>query len=334
MKVTLIPLMGPFHLRFPLYNALSVQDILREFRPEAVATTALEAGAFDTPEWQDTPEIALPLSVVPWTKKQALPLYGVLEPSPDPSAEAEFRRYLSQYAQTRDAISQIDALSRPLQALLQEGLTSKRIREEVLPIVREQQEVKEREFGDGPGTDWLRERVEVMAKRLLGLPHNRIAVLASLDHLAFLEDALRGKDELAMPPEPQATQAVRERSLLDFAFRGEVNEPGNLIAQLRELDSAEARFHEANLLLANSHMVEALDLLEAASHGDFSEPYYLPGYLLSRLGQLRDLVGERDGAIRVYKGVRALEWAPHEALEAAEAGLAAPFEGLQAETVR
>ena len=164
------------------------------------------------------------------------------------------------------------------------GLTLKRIRGEVLPIVREQQEVKEREFGDGPGTDWLRGRVEVMAKSLLELPHNRIAVLVSLDHLPFLEDALQEEAELIAPPEPQPTQAVRERSLLDFAFRGEVSEPGNLIAQLRELNSAEARFHEANLLLANGHTVEALDLLEATSHGDFSEPYYLPGYLLSRFG--------------------------------------------------
>ena len=334
MKVTLIPLMGPFHLRFPLYNALSVRDILQAFEPGAVATTALKAKAFGSLDWQDTPDIALPLSVVPWTKKQALPFYGILEPSPDPSAEADFWRYLSQYAQTRDTVFQIDALSRPLRALLQEGLTLKRIREEVLPIVREQQEVKEREFGDGPGTDWLRERVGTMAQRILELPHQRIAALVSLDHLPFLEDALQEKAELIAPPEPQPTQAVRERSLLDFAFRGEVSEPGNLIAQLRELDSAEARFHEANLLLSNGHTVEALDLLEAASHGDFSEPYYLPGYLLSRLGQLRDLVGERDGALRAYKGVRALAWAPLEALSAAEEGLNAPFEGLREGAVR
>ena len=329
MKVTLIPLMGPFHLRFPLYNALSVRDMLQAFGPDAVATTALEAKAFGTPAWQDTPEIALPLSVVPWAKKQGLPLYGILEPSPDPSAEADFWRYLSQYAQTRNIVSQINALSRPLHTLLQEGLTLKRIREEVLPIAREQQEVKEREFGDGPGTDWLRERVGGMAQRILELPHQRIAVLVSLDHLPFLKDALQEEVKLVPPPDVEPTQAVRERSLLDFAFRGEVSEPGNLIAQLRELESAEARFHEANLLLANSHTVEALDLLEAASHGDFSEPYYLPGYLLSRLGQLRDLVGERDGALRAYKGVRALAWAPLEALEAAAAGLNAPFEGLQ-----
>ena len=329
--VILIPLMGPFHLRFPLYNALSVRDILRDFAPDAVATTALERSAFQTPNWQDTPEIPLPLSVIPWAKRNSVSVYGVFEPSPDPAAEADFQRYLAQYEQTRATVSQLGALLRPLSALLEEALTLTRIREEVVPILREQQEVKEEAFSDGPGTDWLRERTETMAARILALPHERVAVLASVDHLPFLEDALEREAELDVPGEPEPSEEVRERSLLDFAFRGDVNEPGNVIAQLRELQSAEARFHEANLLLANGHTAEALDLLEATSHSDFNEPYYLPGYLLSRLGQLRDLAGERDGALRAYKGVRALAWAPREALEAAEAGLAAPFEGLQEE---
>ena len=327
--VTLIPLMGPFHLRFPLYNAVSVRDILRDFAPDAVATTALGPGAFGTPNWQDTPEIPLPLSVIPWARQNGVSVYGVLEPSPDPAAEADFQRYLSQYEQTRNTVAQLGALLRPLNTLLGEALTLKRIREEVVPILREQGEVKEETFGDGPGTDWLRERTEMMAARTLALPHERVAVLASVDHAPFLEDALTDKAEILPPSEPEPSDEVRQRSLLDFAFRGDVSEPGNVIAQLRELQSAEARFHEANLLLANGHTAEALDLLEAVSRDDFSEPYYLPGYLLSRLGQLRDLAGERDGALRAYKGVRALTWAPREALEAAEAGLAAPFEGLQ-----
>ncbi len=329
MKLTLVPLMGPFHLRFPLYNAVSVKDIVRDVQPDVVATTVLEPDTFSTLDWQDTPEIPLPLSVVPWARRNGKEVYGVLEPSPDPSAEADFQRYLSQYEKTRGTVAQLGALLRPLNALLQEGLTLKRIRQEVVPIIREQAEVKEEAFGDGPGTDWLRERIQVMAARILALPHERVAALASIDHVPFLEDALRDKAELVLPSESEPTEEVRTRSLLDFAFRGDVPEPGNVIAQLRSSDLAEARFHEANLLLANGHTVEALDLLEAASRGDFSEPYYLPGYLLSRLGQLRDLAGERDGALRAYKGVRALAWAPHEAIRAAEAGLAAPFEGLQ-----
>jgi hypothetical protein len=58
---------------------------------------------------------------------------------------------------------------------------------------------------------------------------------------------------------------------------------------------------------------------------DFVEPYYLPGFLLSRLGQLYDLAGRRDAALRAYRGVRALGYAPVEALAAAEDGLQRPF---------
>jgi tetratricopeptide (TPR) repeat protein len=106
----------------------------------------------------------------------------------------------------------------------------------------------------------------------------------------------------------------------------DVPEVGNLLAQLRQLQWPEARYHEANLLLANGHLVEALEILEKASQGNFTEPYYLPGYLLARLGQLYDLKGERKAALRCYKGVRALSYAPLEALAEATKGLERPFE--------
>jgi hypothetical protein len=78
----------------------------------------------------------------------------------------------------------------------------------------------------------------------------------------------------------------------------------------------------------NDHASEALETLEGAVGGDFSAPYFLPGYLLARLGQLRDLAGEREGAVRAYRGVLALDWVPTEAREAAQAGLETPFEGV------
>jgi hypothetical protein len=65
--------------------------------------------------------------------------------------------------------------------------------------------------------------------------------------------------------------------------------------------------------------------LEAASAGDFAEPYYLPGFLLCRLGQLYDIVGRREAALRAYRGTLALSYAPVEAATQARAGLAAPF---------
>ena len=87
----------------------------------------------------------------------------------------------------------------------------------------------------------------------------------------------------------------------------------------------EARFLEAQLLLAHDHAAEALEVLEAAAAGDFREPYLLPGLLLARLGQLRDLAGKRDRALQAYRGALALAWLPAEAREAAEAGMRAPF---------
>lgn len=329
MKLSLIPLMGPFHLRYPLYNAVSVRDTLAAFEPNALALTPLEAESLDAPTWQDTPEVALPLAVVPWAQRRGLPVFGVFAPSPDPGAAQDFVRYLAVYPEQQRILGEVEAVRAPLQPLLQTPLTLKRIQGEVVPLLRDYQEAREERFEDGPGTDWLRARAETMSGRILALPFKRVAVLASVDHLPFLEETLRMHADLIPPPEVSPTDASRERSMLDLAFRGEVAEPGNAIAQLRTLQSAEARFHEANLLLAHGHLSEALEGLEVASRGDFSRPYFLPGYLLSRLGQLRDLAGERAGALRAYRGVLALEWAPREAREAALMGLERPFEGVE-----
>jgi len=121
------------------------------------------------------------------------------------------------------------------------------------------------------------------------------------------------------------TTDARTRSLLDVAWRGEAADVAGLLGQLGELDLAEARFLQAQLLLAHDHAAEALEVLEKAANGDFREPYLLPGLLLARLGQLRDLAGKRDRALQAYRGALALDWAPADARVAAEAGLRAPF---------
>jgi hypothetical protein len=124
---------------------------------------------------------------------------------------------------------------------------------------------------------------------------------------------------------PPVSDDARLRSLLDVAWRGEAADVAGLLGRLRELDLAEARFLEAQLLLAHDHAAEALEVLEAAAAGDFREPYLLPGLLLARLGQLRDLAGKRDRALQAYRGALALGWVPVEARAAAEAGMRAPF---------
>jgi hypothetical protein len=321
MKLTLVPLMGPFHLRYPAYNVVTVRDMVAASQPDALVTTVLCTDDLKSPTWQDTLETALPHTVIPWAKKRNLPIYGVFEESPDENALEEFKRFASEYPAVKSKMMAVESLLRPLQTLLEQPLPLARIESEVISILRDYQTERESIFEDGPATDWLHQRVKAMANRILELPHKRITVLASAEHIPFLQAELADKVTFEPPPNAEATEESRERSLLDFAFRTDVPEPGNVIAKLRSMKQPEARYHEANLLVTNGHIAEALEVLKKASHTDFSEPYYLPGYLLARLGQLYDLADNRDAAIRVYKGVRALSYAPKEALEAVEEGL-------------
>ncbi len=319
--------MGPFHLRYPAYNVVTVRDMVAASQPEAIVTTVLETEDFNGSAWQDTLELALPHTVIPWAKKRNMSVYGVFEKSPDPTALEDFKRFANEYPALRSKMISVENLLRPLQTLLEQSLTLARIENEVIPLLHDYQLEREKTFEDGPATDWLHQRTQTMAQKILELSYERITILASAEHIPFLQAELGDKARLEPPPKVEPTEESRDRSLLDFAFRVDVPEPGNLIAKLRTMKQVEARYHEANLLVANNHIAEALEVLEQASHGDFSEPYYLPGYLLARLGQLYDLTGKRDAAIRAYKGVRALSYAPKEALETSRAGLKEPFTG-------
>lgn len=325
MEILLLPLMGPWHLHYPRYNAVSVLELADWAEPEALLSTALAPGAFHDPAWQDTPEVALPLTLVPWARRRGLAVEGVLEPSPDPAAAADFRRYAEAYPELRDPWQRAEAQLEPLETLLAEPLTLPRIEAEVLPRLSAHQRAREAAFGDGPASDWLRQRAVVMAKRVLAQPARRVVLAASAEHLPFLREALAGRADWLAAPELPPSPASRERSLLDYAFRGESADPEALLGQLRGVAGAEARYHEANLLLAHQHPAEALEVLEAASRDDFSRPYYLPGFLLARLGQLYDLAGDRDAARRAYRGALALAYAPAAARASARQGLEAPF---------
>jgi hypothetical protein len=315
--------MGPFHLRYPLYNSVVVKDMLKATQPRAVVITVLSTEDFNSPDWQHTPEIALLQAVVPWIKQQGLPLYGVVEPSPDTKALEDFKRYAKEYPKLLEQLQDVEARLQPVAQILEQPLDLERIQNELLPLLFEYQSYREQIFGDGPGTDWLGQRVQTMAQRILEMPFERMTILASAEHCPLLSETL--KPYLLELPKVEATDESRERSLLDFAFRVDVPEVGNLMAQLRNLKCPEARYHEANLLLAHGHVLEALEVLERVSQENFSEPYYLPGYVLARLGQLYDLTGKRDSALYCYRGVKALSFAPTEALEQALKGLEEPF---------
>lgn len=326
--VWLVPLVGPLHLAYPAYNVVTVRDLLEEIAPASLAITALMEEGLDDPLWQDTPELALPHTVVPWARRQGLPLHLVGEPSPDPAAVSDFARYASAYPALNRAWQKAEALETPVRELLSRPLGLDRLVNEAIPLIATAQEERERAFEDGPATDWLRRRTAVVADRIATLAaasDGPVAVLVPLDHAPFLSQALAGHAKAMFPAAPEPTDAARRRSLLDVAMRGDVAEPASLLQRLAELPDVEARYHEANVLLQNGHVAEALERLEAASREDFAEPYWLPGYLLSRLGQLYDVAARRDAAVRAYRGVRALSYAPPEARSAAAAGLETPF---------
>jgi hypothetical protein len=333
MKVLIVPLLGPWHLQYPAYNAVTLRDLVAAFTPDAVATTALQEGALADPAWQDTEEVALPLTLLPWISGQGLPLILAGLPHPDPEAASDFRRYASQYPALEARLQQVDAQLADFPELLAKPVNLRGLKQEVLPRLAGYQLALEEEFADGPATGWLRTRVTQMLELLLASPQlagaERLVILAPLEQVPSLQELLQ-QSSLVQEPLPDSvpvSEAARERSLLDFAFRGEAPDPEALVRSLRELKGAEARFHEANVLVATGHAEQALALLETTSHGDFSLPYYLPGFLLARLGQLRDLLDRRDEALKAYRAVRALSYAPRDALAAALRGLEEPFAG-------
>jgi len=323
--VTIVPLLGPLHMRMPQYNAVSVLRSVQAFEPDAVALAPLTPGALERPDWQDCAEMVLPHTVVPWARRAGLRLAEVGAEVEDAAAEEDFRRYLETFEGGRGLLSDMDAEERPVRELLSRPLTLDAVVDELLPAVRRFQERRAEAFGEGPGTAWQAERARRMAGAVLALGAGRVALLAGADDAPSLEDALATEAELVRPPAPAADDGVRRRTLLDYAMAAEPADADALLAQLEDVATPEARYLQANLLLQRGEAGDALEVLERASSTDFVEPYYLPGFLLSRLGQLYDLEGRRDAALRAYRGVRALSYAPPEALAAAEAGLERPF---------
>lgn len=329
MPVLTVPLLGPLHLRWPAYSTVTVRDLVAAAGADVVATTVLEADALAAPSWQDTFELALPLSIVPWLRSAGRQLTCLAEPVPDPTAQEDFFRFAGEMPALQERLSGYLSLRARLAAELEAPLDPARLNRVILPLVREQQVQLRDTAGDGPATGWVWERSRSAAGRIAELAAGgTVVVLAALEDVPALEAALT---ELQVPllPLPESvpvSEEARDRSLLDHAMLApEATDLPALLTALGRLGSAEAGYARANLLLGSGHAAEALELLEQVSHGDFSAPYFLPGFLLTRLGQLRDLDGNRSGALQAYRAVLALDWAPAEAVEEARAGLEAPF---------
>ncbi|HET8985996.1 MAG TPA: hypothetical protein VFN03_09580 [Trueperaceae bacterium] len=330
-SVAVLPLVGPFHTRWPRYTVVHVRQMLASFEPDVVALAPLAAGDLKAPTWQDTDEVALPHTVVPWASRRGTRLVEVglatndpLDPGDDRAAD-DLERYLDQYEAGQRRLAQVRAAEAPVRQLLTGSLDLGRVRGELLPAITSHQARRESVLGKGPGTRWLEERAALMASRTLASGGRRIALLAGVDLVPSLSGVLAGHADLVELAEADAGEEGEQRALLDVAMRAEATDSGALLRRLAELDVPEARYHEANLLLADSRPEEALDRLLHLLRLDFQEPYYLPGFALARIGQLYDLAQRREEALKSYRGVLALSWAPAAAVAAATAGIASPF---------
>lgn len=331
--VRLIPLAGALHARWPAFNAVHVRDAVARCDPDVVCVP-LARGALDDDSWQATEEIALPLTVVPWAERAGVPIVtiGIGEDDPedpgDVGAERDLIAFMEMYDAGRERLAALTAAAGPLRELLAGPLDVGRLLAEVVPAVAAYQQERERLLSAGPGTGWLEQRGSLLASRVLAAGGERVAALVPLDYYPAVKAALEGRaevEEIDADGQREPTPEARARSLMDLAFSGGGAEPTQLLAGLEEIDDPEARFHEANLLLALGHVSRARAKLQALVAGDFSRPYYLPGFALTRLGQLHDLEGDRDAALRCYRGALALSFAPAAATEMAAAGLERPF---------
>lgn len=348
-RIALFPIAGPFHTRWPRYNVVHVRESVRSFAPHVVALTPLHPGELSRPGWQDTSELPLPHTVVPWAMSQGLPVVEVGLAPDDPQdpglggAAEDLRRYLELYEDGQARLRRVEAGLTPVRQLLSQPLDQGRVVDELVPAIEHHQALETEELGAGPGDEWREARAAVIASRSLaalrsaaagasGSDTLRLAIVAEVDRVPALRRALTGPAaaasgvsvEIVQAPSAGAGEEGRVRALLDAAMSG-IGEPESLLRSLAALEEPEARYHEANLLLEHGHPAEALERLEQLVGGDFQEPYYLPGFALARLGQLRDLAARREGAMRSYRGVMALSYAPRAAREAAAAGLSAPF---------
>jgi hypothetical protein len=249
--------------------------------------------------------------------------------------KARLTEQLSQFARGRDLLRQEGLLERTLREAVSRPLDAATVHgEEFLGAVRDYHLGVATALGEGPGTAHRAERLARLRAALATEDLEGAAVVAPVDDLPDLLDVPGAALPNLVGFLPG--EASRARALVDRAYR--LEESDDLEALVRNLlaldgppDAAlgrvalEARFAASGVYLAVGDLESARDLLEAVSQGQFERPAYLAGYVLARLGQVRDLQGERDLAVRAYRAALGLAWLPQAAREVAQAGLEAPF---------
>lgn len=319
MTLALLPDLGDLLRLQPQFNAGTVVEALRFLGLPGVI-------------WATSPDPDHPL-------RDALPAAGISIHGlalPDFNADADheqFVSFLQQYPQGRERLRDAARAERAFAGVLTAPLTLPRaLSAEVLEAARTYHEAVRAALDEGPGTRWRERRLDALASALAGRSG---AVLVPLDDLPDLLTRVPGA---ALPDLSGFTpgETSRLRALADRAWQlREEDDPAALVDALgreagdRVTPKAELDAAEAGVYLAVGDLEGARTLLERAAHALTDEvPRSLPGLVLARLGQVRDALGERELALRTYRAVLALAYAPAVARETAEAGLREPF-GLE-----
>lgn len=326
--------LGALHALHPAYNARTALELADHLGATRFVLAGVSRGSWASGAWRDLDDPVL--FALDEDRAPAEPL------GPDWAwADAERQQlleFLGQFARGKDRLRDAERLEAPLREALGRPLDAAGAHgPQLLAAVGDYHAGVTAALEEGPGTAHRARRLAEVARALAATDLEGAAVLAPLDDLPALLELpgarVPGAAELASF---RPGEASRARALVDRAYRLEPEDDLEALARgLLALDgppgsplgrlALEARFAASGLYLAVGDLESARDLLEAVAGGQFDRPAYLPGFVLARLGQVRDLQGERERAVRAYTSALGLTWLPAEARRVAASGLAAPF---------
>jgi tetratricopeptide (TPR) repeat protein len=319
-----IPTLGPFHVLHPRYNGVTVAELVKAHQPEKILLASYSPEELAAQSWRDQNEVSF-FHVLPWAQSAKVEVEA-LDTQAHLRAESElFRQALRQYPKGQQVLSQVQGLEEDLKWILSSSRTPEDFtKEPVVQVLLAYHQGYAQAFGEGPATGFRQQRMERVAERLKVTRGPAVVLVDTLDYPVLLE---------ALPPAlyrlPGAhtpSESERQRSLLDRAWRLDTADDwAILLEQLQGVEGPEAIYCAAQIYLAAGQAPDAFALMEQLVGSSFAYPAYLPGYMLARYGQLADLMGQRDTALRAYKAVLGLSWAPQEAREIALAGQKTPF---------
>jgi tetratricopeptide (TPR) repeat protein len=324
VSVLVIPTLGPFHILHPRYNGVTVVELAKAHQPEKIFLASYGPEELAAKSWRDQNDISL-FHVLPWAESANVPVEA-LDVQAHLKLESElFREALAQYPKGQQALEPVQALEESLQRLLSSPRTPEDFAQNsLLQALRAYHLGYVQAFGEGPATGFRQLRMQRVAECLNSGRGKRVVLVDLLEYPLLLEHLSPGPYEL--PGTHAPTELERQRSVLDRAWQlSESDDWAILLQQLQEVEGPEALYCAAQIYLAAGQPEDAFELLEQMLHTDFQHPEYLPGYTLARYGQLADLMGQRDKALRAYRAVLGLSWVPQEAREIALAGQKTPF---------